>query len=111
MMMDTCRKAGIPEPNIEEVAGGIQITFLKDIFSEDYLKRRGMNERQIEAVAYVKKNGSINNLVYQQINDIGKTTATEDLQMLVEKGIFKQTGCKERGTKYELRYLAGLAGN
>lgn len=102
MIMDTCRKAGLPEPTIEEVAGGMQITFLKDLFSEDYLKRLGLNERQIEAVAYVKKNGSINNSVYQQINDIGKTTATEDLQTLVEKKIFKQTGGKGRGTKYEL---------
>jgi hypothetical protein len=30
--------------------------------------------------------------VYQQINDIGKSTATEDLQMLLGKGVFKQTG-------------------
>jgi hypothetical protein len=33
--------------------------------------------------------GSINNSVYQRLNDVGKSTATEDLQMLVEKGIFK----------------------
>jgi len=43
------------------------------------------------------------NQIYQQLNDMGKTTATEDLQMLVEKGIFKQTGSKGRGTKYEPR--------
>lgn len=102
MIMDACRKAGLPEPAIEEAAGGLQITFLKDIFTEDYLKRLGLNKRQIDAVEYVKKEGKINNSVYQKINEVGKTTATEDLQMLVNKGIFKQTGSKGRGTKYEL---------
>ncbi|MGS2762746.1 ATP-binding protein [Sinomicrobium sp. M5D2P9] len=102
MIMDTCREAGLPEPTIEETAGGIQVTFLKNIFSEDYLRQLGLNERQIRAVEYVKKEGSINNSVYQQINNVGKTTATEDLQSLVEKGILKQSGSKGRGTKYGL---------
>jgi ATP-dependent DNA helicase RecG len=43
--MDICRKAGLPEPTIEEVADGMQITFMKDIFSEEYLKWMGLNER------------------------------------------------------------------
>jgi hypothetical protein len=28
MMMGACRKAGLPKPTIEELAGGMQITFL-----------------------------------------------------------------------------------
>jgi hypothetical protein len=34
-MLDTCQKAGLPEQTIEEVAGGMQITFLKDLLAED----------------------------------------------------------------------------
>ncbi|UGU17855.1 hypothetical protein LS482_08225 [Sinomicrobium kalidii] len=44
---------------------------------------------------------NINNSAYQQLNNVGKTTATGDLQSLVEKGILKQSGSKGRGTKYE----------
>ncbi len=49
MILDAFRKAELPEPIIEEVAGGMQITFLKDIFSEEYLQRLGLNERQVKA--------------------------------------------------------------
>lgn len=38
---------------------------------------------------------NINNSAYQQLNNVGKTTATGDLQSLVEKGILKQSGSKE----------------
>lgn len=84
MMMDACRKAGLPEPAIEEVAGGIQITFLKDIFSEDFLKRMGLNERQIKAVLFAKEKGKITNSDYQELNEVSKRTATRELTALVD---------------------------
>ncbi len=102
MMMDTCHKAGLPEPTIEEVAGGIQITFLKDIFSEDYLKRLGLNERQIEAVGYVKKNGKITNREYKAVLKVSRITATRDLSELVEKNILRSSEAKGAGSFYVL---------
>lgn len=103
VMMDTCLKAGLPEPLIEEVAGGIQVTFRKDKYSKNYLIQLGLNERQIKAIGYLKQNRNINNSIYQQINGVGKSSATEDLQIMIEKGVLKQTGSKGRGTKYELQ--------
>lgn len=102
MMMDTCRKAGLPEPTIEEVAGGIQITFLKDIFSIDYLKRLGLNERQSEAVEYVKENTKITNSDYQKLCNVSERTALRDLEELGAKGIFQKKG-EKKGTYYELK--------
>jgi len=102
MMMDACHKAGLPEPIIEEIAGGLQITFLKDIFSEDYLKRKGLNERQIKAVKYVKKKGKIINSEYQRLCTVSERTALRDLEELSFKGIFKKTG-EKKGTYYELK--------
>ena len=61
-----------------------------------------MNERQIKAVLYGIENGSITNSQYQQLNNVGKTLATEEFQGLIEKGVMKQTGSKGRGSKYEL---------
>lgn len=104
MMMDTCRKAGLPEPTIEEVAGGIQITFLKDIFPEDYLKRLGLNERQMETVQFVKKQGKISNSEFQNLFGVSKATATRDLTELVDKwGILDKVGLTGVGTVYKLK--------
>ena len=46
-----------------------------------------MNERQIEAVNYVKKEGNIKNKIYRDIFDVSKRTTTSDLTELVELGI------------------------
>jgi len=45
----------------------------------------------------------ITNTIYREINDIGKTTATEDLQLLVELGVIIRKGNIGRGTKYILK--------
>lgn len=100
MIMDTCRKAGLPEPTIEEIAGGMQITFLKNI-SGEYLKRLGLNERQIKAVEHVKKNGKITNKEYQELTGVARMTATRDLTELVEKKILKSSEVKGAGAFYE----------
>jgi len=46
-----------------------------------------LNERQIEAVNYVKNEGNIKNKIYRDIFDVSKRTATSDLTELVELGI------------------------
>lgn len=102
IIMDACHKAGLPEPGIEEVAGGIQITFLKDILSDEYLQKLNLNSRQIKAAKYVKKNGFITNAIYQDINKLKQTVSSQELQNLVEKGILKSSGSKGRGAKYTL---------
>jgi len=101
-IMDACRDAGLPEPSIEEYAGGIQITFLKDIFTEDYLYKLNLNERQIKSVLYVKEFKSITNAKYQEINSVSKATATRDLQSLLERKILKNKGSKGAGAEYVL---------
>ncbi len=37
-IINACLDAGLPEPLICEEYGGVGVTFLKDIFTEDYLK-------------------------------------------------------------------------
>lgn len=102
MILDTFRKAGLHEPTIEEVAGGMQITFLKDIFSEDYLKRIGLNERQVKAILYTKKYGEITNSKYQKVADVSKATATRDIKELEDKGLLKNIGTKGSSAIYKL---------
>jgi ATP-dependent DNA helicase RecG len=66
-IMDACSLAGLPDPLIEEHAGGIQLTFLKDIYREDYLKELGLEDKQIKVLLYIKQNGSITNSKYQEL--------------------------------------------
>lgn len=80
----------------------MQIIFLKDIFSEDYLKRLGLNERQMEAVGYVKKNGKITHSDHQNLCKVSERTALRDLEELNAKGIFQKKG-EKKGTYYELK--------
>ena len=101
-MINACFNAGLPEPTIEEVAGGFQITFLKDIYSEAYLKRLGLSERQIKAFKYVKSKGKITNKEYQKINDCSRNTASGDLSNLVEMKILKPSNIKGAGSFYEI---------
>ena len=102
-MIDACKVAGLPDPVIEELASGIQVTFQKDIFNEAYLHKLDINERQIRALLYLKKNGFITNSVYQGLKHLGKTVSTIDLQDLVEKKLIQQEGKAGRGIKYTLK--------
>lgn len=45
IMLDGCREYGMPEPLIEEDLGGIRVTFLKNIYTVEYLKTLDLNER------------------------------------------------------------------
>jgi len=102
-IINTCQDAGLPEPEITELNGGLLVTVFKDKFSSEQLEKLDLNERQIKAVEYVKKNKKITNKVYQEINNIGKTTATQELTDLVEKGFFNAPTAKGRGANYTIK--------
>ncbi|HWR32392.1 MAG TPA: ATP-binding protein, partial [Chitinophagaceae bacterium] len=101
-MIEACRKAGLPEPDIKETEGGIEVIFLKDIFTEDFLTKQDLSPRQIKAVLFVKEFGSITNAKYQEINKVSKPTATRDLQELSIKQILENKGKKGAGSVYVL---------
>lgn len=101
-ILDSCKEYGIPAPLIAEEVNGIRITFLKDIYTEEYLTKLNINERQIKAIIYIKQQGKITNTIYQTLNNISKPTATRDLQDLLERQLIKRTGSKGVGTEYIL---------
>ena len=76
--------------------------FRKDIFTEKYLEKLGLNERQLKAVMFVKAKGKITNKEYQKQFLVSKSTATRDLRELVEKGIFALIGEGKRNIHYIL---------
>lgn len=74
----------------------------KDRFTEEQLKKAGLNVRQIEVILYTKKYGEITNSKYQEIADVSKATATRDIKELENKGLLKNIGTKGSSAIYKL---------
>nr|WP_315174689.1 ATP-binding protein [uncultured Flavobacterium sp.] len=55
-IINSCKEAGLPEPTITTLDGGILVTLFKDKYSTEQLKPLGLSERQIAAIEFVKEN-------------------------------------------------------
>jgi len=102
-ILTACREEGLPEPIFEEAWGGVQVTFLKDIYTEGYLSKLNLHDRQIKAVLQVKKLGKISNRKYQELFNVSRNTASRDLAELVEKKILQSSGDKGAGAFYSIK--------
>jgi len=100
-MVEECKKAGLPEPIYEEDGGGMLITFRKDIYTKENLLKIGLNNRQVQAVLYIKQKGHITNSEYCNVFKTTDRTASRDLKELVTKGVFIKEGNK-KSSKYLL---------
>jgi ATP-dependent DNA helicase RecG len=101
-MIKECIQFGIPQPKYFYDMSGFWVEFRKDIYNIEYFKSLGLNERQIQAMKYVKENGKITNREYQTNFNVARNTATRDLTELVEKGLLKSSESKGAGSFYEL---------
>lgn len=102
-ILDTCKEAELPEPEMQEQDGGFIITLFKNILTEEQLTQLGLNGRQMKAVLFVKEKGKITNKDYQLLNDCSRNTASNDLADLVQRGIFKPSDVKGAGAFYQLK--------
>ena len=99
-IIESCNEAGLPEPVLREEQGGFLSKIFKDKFTEEQLKKLGLNKRQLMALEYVKRSGKITNKNYQEINSISKKTASRDLSELVDKQLLKSSGVSGAGAYY-----------
>ena len=83
------------------------LLLIKDVYTEENLRKMGLNERQIKAVMYVKEKRKITNKEYQNLYKVSKRTASNDLDVLVQKNIFEKIGTKGKGTFYIINYQKG----
>jgi predicted HTH transcriptional regulator len=100
-MIARCREAGLPEPDFEQRAGQWVVTLWRDWLTEEFLAALGLNERQEQAIRYLKVNRKMTNADYQRAVHCPPRTATRDLNVMVEKGIIDLRG-KGRGAHYVL---------
>lgn len=103
-IINACKEAELPAPEIKEEFGGFSVTIFKDVLNEEQLRKLGLNERQIKAVLYVKENGKITNKEYRDLNNISDEGARIDLNGLTEKNIFIAEG-SGRSAHYLLNKL------
>ena len=101
-MLNLCSLADIPEPHFEEYQSGFLVEFRKDIYTEEYLRGLGLNERQINAVVFLKEKERISNKDYRKLSGLSDEGARKDLNELVEKNILDLRG-KGRNTHYVLK--------
>ena len=97
-VMEECEKAGLPQPKIEELTGGVAVTLYKDKSTEDYLSKLGLNKSQIEVFKYVRDNKYITNSAYQELYVVSDRTAHRHLDELVQLDVLKKVG-EKKGTR------------
>ncbi len=99
-MFKALKHAGLPDPKITASHSEFELMFMKDIYTEEYLRNLGLNERQIELIKYIKNHGVITLLTARNlIPTVSEKTLYRDLQDLVKKEILKEMGDK-KGRKY-----------
>lgn len=102
-MIKQCKKSGLPEPEFINAHGEFRTIIARDMLTESTLNRLGLNERQLRAVKYVKEKGSITLSLFSSLcSDVSEKTLYRDLQSLVTKDIFKQSG-EKKGRIYILK--------
>ncbi|HMN18664.1 MAG TPA: ATP-binding protein [Ignavibacteriaceae bacterium] len=102
-IINSCKEAELPSPDIKEEFGGFTVTIFKDVLTEEQLIKLGINERQIKAVLYLKEHKNITNRKYQELYKVSKATATRDLTELVDTfKLLKKEGTTGAGTNYIL---------
>ena len=102
-ILDTCKEAELPEPEMQEQDGGFSITLFKNNLTQEHLTKLGLNDRQVKAIIFVKENGKITNKDYQSLNDCSRNTASNDLADLVQRGLFIPSDIKGAGAFYQLK--------
>lgn len=96
-------KHGLPTPEFKNDGSDFWIIFKKDIFNKEYLEKLKLNERQTEAVLYIKEKGQISNKEYQTLNNCSRNTASNDLSELLDREILVSSGKKGAGSFYKLK--------
>jgi len=104
VMQEGCREYGLPDPVVVEEQGGIEVAFLKDLYTEEHLQNLDLSNRQAQAVLYVKKHGRITNAEYCEITGVSDRTALRDLNELMERHIFSKNGTTGKNISYALIY-------
>jgi len=100
-IIDTCKQAELPEPEMIEINGGFLVTLFKKI-TTNKIDNIELNERQIDALSYFRIKGEIRISDYTKRFNITDRTARRDLAELIEMELIYKVGDK-KSTRYFFR--------
>ena len=87
---------------LKRIAWILDIIMFDKMKNYENLRKKGLNERQIKAVMYVKEKGRITNREYRSMFGITDRMALIDITKLCLKGIFEKVGVTGRKAEYIL---------
>lgn len=99
-MIRLCRGAGLPEPDFEQRGNQFVATLWRDWLTGEVLASFNLNERQLQAVAYLTTHKQVTNSLYQKMFGVSRATSTWDLDMLRTIGIVEKIATTGKGTHY-----------
>lgn len=99
-IIQECLNHDLPEPEFKIITESLVVIIRKKI-TEEFLREKGLNERQIKGIKYIEEHGKITNKEYRELNDVSRNTATNDLSEMVNKNLLKRIG-EKKGTYYEI---------
>ncbi|MGE5311327.1 MAG: hypothetical protein ACM3MN_06255, partial [Nitrospirota bacterium] len=79
--------------------GGAEAPSLVD--EGEFLPHLGLNQRQVKALNFIKKNGFITSKYYTQINSVTERHALRELKQMVQRELIRPVG-RGRGLRYTL---------
>lgn len=91
-IIESCLQVGLPEPELIEQDGGFIVTLFKDNLTKEQLTKLGLNDRQIDALLFYKKQGEITTYEYMTRYNISERTARNDLNKLIESEFIIRQG-------------------
>jgi predicted HTH transcriptional regulator len=101
MMIRECIAHELPEPDFVQRGGEFTTVIWRNWLTDQVLAGYGLNDRQLQAIVYLKSNNVITNADYQKAVGCPQRTATRDLNELVKKGLI-ELGGRGRGASYRL---------
>lgn len=75
--------------------------FHKDPYTRKRLREMGLNERQVQAVLYIKDRGSITDREFRELTGLSDEAARKDLVELTKRGLLRVEE-EGRSTRYVL---------
>jgi ATP-dependent DNA helicase RecG len=93
---------GLPGPDFEQRAGQFVVTIWRDWLTDAVLISMGLNERQKQAIGFVRANRRITNSDFRRLTNVTIRTASRDLEDMVAKGILRRIGTTGRSAHYVL---------
>ena len=103
-MEEAMKKWGLEKPGYAEEDGYFVIKFNGPDRAEKPLEEailKDLNERQINALEYIREYKKINRDHYCKINNVKKSVAYEELKLMVNRNIIEPVG-KAKATYYVL---------